>query len=315
MEHIAIIGSFVVFLLGLWTISYLYYLRKEFYYEFISTFLGIVIIHSVMMIWDLARYYISVNITTDDAVFQSSFWGQASQPIISYLTVVVDLLVVKLLFQLSEIKVHLLVRKIGFSVFILYTLSYLIRITAIYSDSDLIPLRDVHWHIHVVVSNLALLILLYFIIQNFLGEKKSRKPVNGVCSLFYLTFFLLCTFPIISVNPWYIYYMVFLMSLFNLFPYIWVKFLFIPQNLQSTRLNSLNDSLNSILLDKKISKREVEIIELILEGKSNREIEEKLFISVNTVKNHLYRIYKKLGVGSRGQLMNLIIEKQSKQMK
>jgi ligand-binding sensor domain-containing protein/DNA-binding CsgD family transcriptional regulator len=54
-----------------------------------------------------------------------------------------------------------------------------------------------------------------------------------------------------------------------------------------------------------ISQREKEIIHLILEGKSNKEIEETLFISMGTVKNHVYNIYQKLDVNNRAQLMAL----------
>jgi ligand-binding sensor domain-containing protein/DNA-binding CsgD family transcriptional regulator len=55
-----------------------------------------------------------------------------------------------------------------------------------------------------------------------------------------------------------------------------------------------------------ISHREMEIIELIIAGHSNKEIEDILFISLPTVKSHIYHIFKKLGVGSRPQLLALI---------
>jgi DNA-binding CsgD family transcriptional regulator len=58
-----------------------------------------------------------------------------------------------------------------------------------------------------------------------------------------------------------------------------------------------------------ISKREAEIIMEICSGKSNKEISEKLFITLQTVKDHNYRIYSKLGVKTRGQLTNLIRKK------
>jgi DNA-binding NarL/FixJ family response regulator len=55
-----------------------------------------------------------------------------------------------------------------------------------------------------------------------------------------------------------------------------------------------------------LSKREGEILNLLLKGKSNKNIERELFVSPHTVRNHIHNIYKKLGVGSRLQLMNLI---------
>lgn len=58
-----------------------------------------------------------------------------------------------------------------------------------------------------------------------------------------------------------------------------------------------------------ISKRESEIILEICTGKSNKAISEKLFITLQTVKDHNYRIYSKLGVKTRVQLTNLVREK------
>ena len=55
----------------------------------------------------------------------------------------------------------------------------------------------------------------------------------------------------------------------------------------------------------KITTRELEIIRLICQGKSNKEIEEELFISLQTVKDHIYNIYQKTGVKNRVQLTNL----------
>lgn len=65
-------------------------------------------------------------------------------------------------------------------------------------------------------------------------------------------------------------------------------------------------TVENLLQDDIITEREKEIIILILKGKSNREIEDELFISLGTVKNHLYNIYKKLKVKSRTQLITLL---------
>ncbi|MBX6385752.1 MAG: response regulator transcription factor [Microbispora sp.] len=48
-----------------------------------------------------------------------------------------------------------------------------------------------------------------------------------------------------------------------------------------------------------LSKREAEVMELIATGHSNGEIARLLFLSEKTVKNHVNRIYAKLGVESR----------------
>jgi len=54
-----------------------------------------------------------------------------------------------------------------------------------------------------------------------------------------------------------------------------------------------------------ITKRELEILELIAQGMSNREIAEKLFVSENTVKTHSSRLFDKLGAKRRTQAVQL----------
>jgi LuxR family maltose regulon positive regulatory protein len=48
-----------------------------------------------------------------------------------------------------------------------------------------------------------------------------------------------------------------------------------------------------------LSERELQVLRLVAAGLSNRDIAEALYISVNTIKTHLQRIYGKLGVSSR----------------
>lgn len=55
-----------------------------------------------------------------------------------------------------------------------------------------------------------------------------------------------------------------------------------------------------------VSPRESEIIREICNGLSNKEIADKLFITLQTVKDHTHRIYIKTNVKSRVQLMNLV---------
>lgn len=54
-----------------------------------------------------------------------------------------------------------------------------------------------------------------------------------------------------------------------------------------------------------LSAREAEVMDLIAGGRSNREIARELFLSEKTVKNHVNRIYSKLGVGSRATAIAL----------
>ena len=54
-----------------------------------------------------------------------------------------------------------------------------------------------------------------------------------------------------------------------------------------------------------ITKRELEILELIASGMSNREIADKLFVSENTVKTHSSRLFDKLSAKRRTQAVQI----------
>ncbi len=53
--------------------------------------------------------------------------------------------------------------------------------------------------------------------------------------------------------------------------------------------------------DSVLTRRELQVLELLGEGIYNKEIAEKLFISEKTVKNHVSSIFKKIGVSDRTQ--------------
>jgi two-component system, sensor histidine kinase ChiS len=64
-------------------------------------------------------------------------------------------------------------------------------------------------------------------------------------------------------------------------------------------------SMADIFKEKKISAREGEIINLIISGYQYKEISGKLGISTNTVANHITKIYGKLGIQNRIELLNM----------
>lgn len=60
-----------------------------------------------------------------------------------------------------------------------------------------------------------------------------------------------------------------------------------------------------------LTERENEVLQLILSGKSNKEIANTLYISENTVKTHARRIYSKYDVGGRAELISKILKNKS----
>ncbi|HKB45871.1 MAG TPA: response regulator transcription factor [Chitinophagaceae bacterium] len=58
--------------------------------------------------------------------------------------------------------------------------------------------------------------------------------------------------------------------------------------------------------EEELTERENEILKLLSAGYRNKEVSEKLFISLSTVKSHVYNIYQKLHVTTRVEALNKI---------
>lgn len=59
-----------------------------------------------------------------------------------------------------------------------------------------------------------------------------------------------------------------------------------------------------------LAKRENEVANLVAEGLTNREVAQKLGLSEHTISNYLFRIYEKLGISSRVELVLYMIRQQ-----
>lgn len=56
-----------------------------------------------------------------------------------------------------------------------------------------------------------------------------------------------------------------------------------------------------------VTNREKEIVELVVQGHTNKEIAERLFVSEHTIKAHLNRIFRKFNATSRSKLITLVM--------
>jgi DNA-binding NarL/FixJ family response regulator len=68
---------------------------------------------------------------------------------------------------------------------------------------------------------------------------------------------------------------------------------------ESSRLRS-RDALDEL------TPQELQIVQMAALGLSNREIAQRLYLSHRTVESHLYRVFPKLGVTSRAQLVGAL---------
>lgn len=97
----------------------------------------------------------------------------------------------------------------------------------------------------------------------------------------------------------------------NIFAIFYILRILKKNLLKEKEFSKIDKMLTDFFLTYRISKREQEVVQLLYNGKNNREIADTLFVSLQTIKFHIANIYKKTSVKNRGQLFNLIVEKKT----
>ena len=166
----------------------------------------------------------------------------------------------------------------------------------------------------ILIFFIVIVSCIYLIYQTKLvHENKSRKAIKMLALVFLIPMLLgllkwLVGGILMLQNPvWERLSIHLLVLLMNVLFTLWlIKY---GKELKVFRI--LKTSLNNAgaLFEKyNISKREMEVIQLICEGYTNQQIADKLFISIETVKDHNSRIFLKVGVKNRTQLAGLFLK-------
>jgi len=139
-----------------------------------------------------------------------------------------------------------------------------------------------------------------------LRDEKKRFAVRrfGVIYLLGFSVYLLLALRLVPLHYYPLCYFTYLF--FNLPPLLYLRSFLRSQPLHAPAVAGQEIQWERVRAEFALSPRDMEIITRVLAGKSNRQIEEELFLSGHTIKNYIYRLYKKLGVRNRVQLANLI---------
>lgn len=165
--------------------------------------------------------------------------------------------------------------------------------------------KELHWLISVFDSLGIIFFLLEFglLVHLYLysrGLGESKLLIQRF-SIFYLIRYPLLIIAFLFPDPVRMFIVVFFL---NLIPYIWInKYV---DKFESRKVAELDLVVILQIISKEfnISSRELDILKLILDGKNNKQIEEELFISYHTVKNHVYNLFQKLEVHNRYELIS-----------
>ncbi|EAR00353.1 helix-turn-helix transcriptional regulator [Maribacter sp. HTCC2170] len=167
---------------------------------------------------------------------------------------------------------------------------------------------------YTLIGIIMLIELLYMVI--FIGtvirhSKKQNRPHDKTVKQF--VFFMLLGFcirvvvvPFLFMNSWLLAALILFYFLSNLIPLLYLRqnsdLIFTP----ISAVNPVEEKKTLIFEKYGITKREREIVEQICKGKTNQQIADELFISLQTVKDHTHRIYTKIGIKGRMNLVQLV---------
>lgn len=241
-----------------------------------------------------------ISLETTDSIFHV-FWD-----LIGYPSEILALFfLVKALSDMLKIKLSELNNRIYFSLFLLLTiLSYVNFYFGTHNNQNI--LGTTLWNIKIFVIPFIKLSFLAF--AYFRSTKINLQELN-VSKFILLLFFSFLVWHFLLLAPvsygvWrHIIIFTYYFALFLPTLYLFYK---LKDNYHPKIQGQDSWKLEEFFVVYNLTPREKELTFLLLEGKTNQEITEKLFISLQTVKNYVSTIYKKIGLKNRVQFVNFV---------
>lgn len=149
-----------------------------------------------------------------------------------------------------------------------------------------------------VLAELFFLVRLPIITRDAGGHRDAGTARRF--SLLFLSRYLVIL-PLVFLLPSLVRGFVF-MVVFQGIAFAWLRWSYVPHREKLALCRDARQLASELAHRHGLTSREEEILLLMLQGKNNREIENILYISYNTVKNHIHAIYGKTGISNRFQL-------------
>jgi DNA-binding CsgD family transcriptional regulator len=185
---------------------------------------------------------------------------------------------------------------------LLLALALIIKVSGIKSSTQL--LRNCFLITDFIYVSGSSLLLMFPLKENAVIHEHDRKLIGMSLPAIMCSY----SFPLLfyTSNPYIGTLFIFLFFAGNTFLPLYLSYCTLPA--MSISGNNSELTLKDFYRKFEVSPRESDIVREICNGLSNKEISDKLFISLQTVKDHTHRIYIKTNVRSRVQLINLVRE-------
>ena len=316
MIHISIFFEILALIIGSAAILYVYQHYRNYRCSFIKPYILYILIGNLITLRNLFFLYLTEN-------FYQTGHIEDIIPLIS-IHILSSFALIGLIYY--RLKITILLREKPFPRVLYKTFIMLcIIISIIFLKEILFPYHtgqviDLYYNgseygirlltRYIVYIEFALTLLTWLELALNAGFKNNQDKRKAIIlfSSFYLIIFPISFFPFFSQLSHYIIMIPIHSVLRNIVPFIWLRFFFVKYYLGGQVFHDKKEILPAFAETHSITGREEEIIGLIIQGKSNKEIMNILDLSLNTVRNHIYHIYRKLGINSRTQLFKLILE-------
>lgn len=166
------------------------------------------------------------------------------------------------------------------------------------------------WWIYTIILPLSILVYLAFAYFKSARNKETEIHTTLFILILLSGFFLWAIFSFIPylLGDWrHLIIITYYLTIFvpALYLYIRQRYFKIRPEIRD------GHNIEKVLRDYKFTEREIELAVLLMDGKSNSEISDELFISTQTVKNYISRMYRHIGVKSRIQFVNFFRSRSS----
>ena len=309
MGHAGIFINIIALIIGALAVFYSYQTHKTYKYPFLRPYMAFLIFFNVSILADLTANYFYTNLAGDSSTTQHPL-------VIKIIAIFAYFFYIALTYTLIQVTQELRDKKMSLRIK-LYFIVGTALVMVIYGIGALVSPQNtlLNWLIIVGIFVMtAVLILTYlFLIRLLIYSKKLQDPnkskIINAFGIFYVSGYTILFASI--AFPESIRFFSYLVThlLFNLFPFLWIKE-YLKKYWSASPLMMDKVNMDEIYDKHSISQRERDIAGLLLQGKSNKEIADSLYIAPNTVKNHIHSLFQKLQVKSRFQLMNYFLRNQ-----
>lgn len=314
IEHAKIFISIISLMIGTWAVVYAFQMYKSYAFSFLKLIAHYTFLSNLGFLILLITKYIEINLSENFMSNVFPYYKDITELVIILIEIGLITLMLKILLVFQEKDISPRFKGwVGAAVIILI-LSYGIKMILPHASSSYRWFDIVQ---SAIFSNLIILefpILIGLLIIRKKGETRDKTRIIQSFATLYLSrwvlafIFIFFNFTFAIPDPLRLLTAACHNFLFNIVPLIWIRYYFLEYAKSILKHVEERAVLATIFEKHNITKREQDIVKLLLGGKSNREIADSLFIAIPTVKNHIHSLYQKFRVKTRYELIHFILK-------